>query len=159
MRFTVYIPAILILLFIIINYIAIRFKMKGLRSEFKNTLLRKLTLYLIAFVASQMPAVINFFQNLLRPDEPIFILFLLQAIFQPAQGLFNALVYGFNEDAFLDQYSNIKDKLKLKKRVKSLFSCCKKTRGKSVIPEEEVPIFNYDYQSDDDDDASVITIR
>lgn len=41
----------------------------------------------------QVPAFLNRIQNFAFPSSPLFALFVLQAIFQPLQGFFNALVY------------------------------------------------------------------
>jgi hypothetical protein len=66
--------------------------MQGLQSDFKRVLLRKLSLYLLVFITSQLPAVVNGIQSFLQPNNPIFFLYLLQACLQPAQGFFNCFV-------------------------------------------------------------------
>jgi len=154
-RLFVYVPMTLILVFICLNYIFIRLKMQGLQSNFKRVLLRKLSLYLLAFISSQLPAVVNGIQSFVNPNNPIFLLYLLQACLQPAQGLFNCFVYGFNEQAFVDQYKLVFDQLNIRK----LFKCCnscekrmkKKKQGKqSTTTLEDIPIYDYDYHSDEE---------
>eukprot|EP00940_MAST-03C_sp_MAST-3C-sp2_P002105 g2105.t1 len=69
------------------------------RTSFKrrNPLAFRLRLYLIAFVVTKIFSVINRIQNIADEENPIFALFLLQAIFEPFTGFANAAVYGGNK--------------------------------------------------------------
>eukprot|EP00939_MAST-03C_sp_MAST-3C-sp1_P002490 g2490.t1 len=64
--------------------------------ENHNPLAFRLRLYLLAFVATHFFSIINRLQNIIDPDKPIFLLYLLQSIFEPLNGLWNAGVYGMN---------------------------------------------------------------
>jgi hypothetical protein len=119
-RLFVYGPMAFVSCFIAFTWLAIRWKMRTFQSDFKSRLNRKLSLYLLAFLSSQIPAMVNRAQNFFFPSHPIFTLFLLQAIFQPSQGFFNCLVYGFNEEQFIEQYKLLFSKW-------SSYNCCKKT--------------------------------
>jgi hypothetical protein len=94
-RLFVYGLMVLVLLAIIVCSIAIAFKLNrsSSQSDIKKTIYKRLFLYLLAFIASQAPALINRLQNYFQPDDPQLALFILQAIFQPSQGLFNCIVY------------------------------------------------------------------
>jgi len=54
---------------------------------------RRLRLYILVFVITKFPALINRLCNLFLSDRKLFILFLLQAIFDSLFGFFEALVY------------------------------------------------------------------
>ena len=66
--------------------------MNYLQNAMKRNLTRRLILYLLAFIVSQLPALVNRIQNVLYPNDPLLILYILQAVFQPSQGFFNSLV-------------------------------------------------------------------
>ena len=61
-----------------------------------NPLAFRLRLYLLAFICTKLFSVINRVQNIADNDNPIFALYLLQALFEPFTGFANALVYGAN---------------------------------------------------------------
>ena len=57
---------------------------------------RKTVLYMIAFIINWLPATVNRIQGLIPGSQPVFMLFVLHAIFTPLQGFLNALVYFFS---------------------------------------------------------------
>ena len=61
-----------------------------------NPLAFRLRLYLLAFICTKVFSVINRVQNIADSENPIFALYLLQALFEPFTGFANALVYGAN---------------------------------------------------------------
>ena len=63
----------------------------------RNPLAFRLRLYLLAFVATKLFSVINRVQNMADEKNPVFVLYLLQAIFEPFTGFVNAAVYGANK--------------------------------------------------------------
>mmetsp|Transcript_7653 Transcript_7653/g.10561 ORF Transcript_7653/g.10561 Transcript_7653/m.10561 type:complete len:320 (+) Transcript_7653:140-1099(+) len=150
-RLFVYGTLVIVASFTIFCLISIRLKMKHIESDFKRILNKRLRLYVLAFLITQLPAVVNRLQNAVQPDKPIFWLFLLQAIFQPSHGLVNCLVYGFSEDQFVEHYKLTFHELKVLCKGSSWCPCCGKRKSKNL---EEVPIFNYDYYDDDDYDSS-----
>jgi len=138
-RLIVYGVVIAIIIWMCLSFVAIRLKLGSIRSEFHQNLKTRLSLYAGAFIVSQIPAVVNRIQNYIQPDNPIFILFLVQAIFQPSQGFFNALVYGFYEHLFIEKYKSL---------LKSFHcSCCRKMRN---VSREDIPIFTYEHSSEED---------
>jgi len=102
LRFSLfYGPILIVYLYILICYILIRreiYKLKQFISEnaLKNVSGERITLYLLIFAISKFPGLINRFQNIIS-DNPIFVLFLLQAIFNPLQGFANSIVYGMRK--------------------------------------------------------------
>lgn len=66
------------------------------RDPSRNSILRKLRQYLIAFFLVRVWSLLNRLQNAFQPDDPSFTLYLLHAFFSPLQGFCNALLYGFN---------------------------------------------------------------
>ena len=77
---------------IMVTFVLISLRLHVAQSDFKKKLNRRMSLYLLAFVASQLPAVINRLHNYFKPDDPSLALFVLQTLFQPSQGFFNSLV-------------------------------------------------------------------
>jgi len=72
---------------------------------------------LLIFAISKFPGLINRFQNIIS-DNAIFVLFLLQAIFNPLQGFANSIVYGMRKALrnevkrqFCCDYSSIEEPL------------------------------------------------
>jgi len=155
----VYGAGLVTLIFICFSFLAIRIKMRQYEeSEFQRKLNRKLSLYLIAFVASQLPALVNRTQNLIFPENPVFVLYMLQALLQPAQGFFNAIVYGFNDQQFLENYRNIIEQSVLCHRCCVCFPCLKRFRMLTLTPGEaveEIPIVDYDYHSEEEDKSGL----
>jgi len=67
------------------------------RTRAKNHLAFRLRIYLAAFIATHSFSIINRFQNIFDPDNPVFTLYLLQSLCGPFTGLINAAVFGFNK--------------------------------------------------------------
>jgi len=144
-RLSLYGSALLSLLFTVIAFFAIHMKIRDYESDFRRKLNEKLSFYLLAFLASQLPAWINRIQNMLYPKDPIFTLYFLQALFQPARGFFNAIVYGFTEQQFIDHYRIMFESI----QSRYFCDCCRKRKVSKKS--EEVPFFDYDYISDEED--------
>ena len=66
-------------------------------SPVRSAVAFRLRFYLLIFFATITPSVANRAQNLLLPDSPSFVLYMLQSLLQPLLGLGNALVYGYNK--------------------------------------------------------------
>eukprot|EP00743_Colponemidia_sp_Colp-15_P009036 GILK01009861.1.p1 GENE.GILK01009861.1~~GILK01009861.1.p1 ORF type:complete len:403 (+),score=27.56 GILK01009861.1:48-1256(+) len=102
----VYIPLLVLLVYNISSYVVIwkriRPSVESPRPYFQDELAREqimqrhFRLYIIAYVLSIFPAFVNRVQNLFWPDSPLLALFVVQALTQPAQGFFNAVLYVFN---------------------------------------------------------------
>eukprot|EP01114_Cavostelium_apophysatum_P002622 TRINITY_DN12322_c0_g1_i1.p1 TRINITY_DN12322_c0_g1~~TRINITY_DN12322_c0_g1_i1.p1 ORF type:complete len:307 (-),score=10.47 TRINITY_DN12322_c0_g1_i1:71-991(-) len=138
-RLLVYVPMVVTSIFICFTMVAIRVKLRFISSDFKQILNRRMSLYLLAFLSSCVPAIVNRVQNYIAPDHPIFILYLLQSLFQPAQGFFNSVVYGLTETQFAEHYRNW------------CSCCCRKRVVATNGTSEEIPIINYDYTSDEEE--------
>eukprot|EP01094_Clydonella_sp_ATCC50884_P014655 TRINITY_DN2512_c0_g2_i1.p1 TRINITY_DN2512_c0_g2~~TRINITY_DN2512_c0_g2_i1.p1 ORF type:complete len:357 (+),score=109.86 TRINITY_DN2512_c0_g2_i1:150-1073(+) len=107
-----YFPLYIFIVWIIFAYFAISFKIwytfRGTAAAKKSKdfkIIRRLALYPIAFVIIWIFPIINRAQNWIDPQNPIFILYLLHAIFAPLQGFVNAVIYGLDK-ALMRQYIN-----------------------------------------------------
>jgi len=67
-------------------------QVEGLRGKLEL----KLHLYIIVFVVSRSFGIVNRIAQLAAPCCPYFVLWVLQEVFTPLQGLGNAIVYGLN---------------------------------------------------------------
>eukprot|EP01113_Clastostelium_recurvatum_P037116 TRINITY_DN5397_c0_g1_i1.p1 TRINITY_DN5397_c0_g1~~TRINITY_DN5397_c0_g1_i1.p1 ORF type:complete len:295 (+),score=59.32 TRINITY_DN5397_c0_g1_i1:58-942(+) len=92
-----YIPLLLVLLVNSGVFIAVRLKMSKFLHSTEGRINVVVSFYLLAFIASQLPAVLNTLQTAINPENPVFALFVLHALLQPLQGFFNCVVYGSNE--------------------------------------------------------------
>lgn len=99
-----YVPAGGVFLFNTTAFILVHKRLSKYRSEYTQSLKTNMTLYVLAFVLAQGPAVINRIQTTIQPDKEIYALYLLQAIFHPLQGFFDSVAYGINEPAFTTNY-------------------------------------------------------
>jgi len=141
-RLWVYGLIVFVLFAIIFTVIAVNLKLSSSPSEVKKGINKRVTLYLVAFVITQLPALINRTQNYFYPDDPQVALFVLQAVAQPSQGLCNCIVYGFNDTVFIEHYKYLFSKC--------YFACCNRKRHSKRSASEEIPIFDYDYASDEE---------
>jgi len=96
MRFAVYyIPLVIMWVFNAFIYILLsREKYSSLSYGFLiQEGKRRLRLYILVFVIAKTPALVNRLCNLFLSDRQLFVLFLLQAIFDSLFGFFESLVY------------------------------------------------------------------
>lgn len=94
---TFYAPLLLVLVLNLLFYVRIYFAMR-LRPDMAHVHLNsRLALYLSVFFCVRVWGLVNRAQNYVSPQQPIFSLYLMHAIFSPLQGFFNALVYGLNQ--------------------------------------------------------------
>jgi len=82
-----------------------------------------MSIYLLTYTLINLFGIINRVQDFFYPDN-IFVLYLLQFIFEPLQGFLNAIAYVWNEPAFLEQY-------------KRLFTKCTTQHVKTISIQEE----------------------
>jgi len=96
----------------VILYILIIRKAAVTTSTAFKTVVVRLSLYILAAVLANFPALVNRIQNLIDPNRPIFVLFVLHALCNPLQGFVNAIVYSLSKP--------------LRKAYKALFKrmCC-----------------------------------
>ena len=95
-----------------------------------NPLAFRLRLYLLAFICTKLFSVINRVQNIADNDNPIFALYLLQALFEPFTGFANALVYGANR-MVIKEYKRKWEEYKRNQAEESSVYEPKKTAAKS----------------------------
>lgn len=86
-------PMALIWIINVILYILIVRKAFDADSSAFSKVVMRLSLFVLAAVIANFPALINRIQNVISPRHPVFALFLLHAIFNPLQGFCNAIVY------------------------------------------------------------------
>jgi hypothetical protein len=99
-----YIPAAGIFVFNTIVFLLVYWRLSSYHSELSRSLSINMTLYVLAFLLAQGPAFVNRIYITFVPDQPQYILYLLQAIFHPLQGFFDSVAYGINEPAFTLNY-------------------------------------------------------
>lgn len=110
----------------LIFYILISRKAAKVHSSAFKTVVIRVSLYILAAVVSNFPALLNRIQNIVDPTSPVFALFILHSIFNPLQGLMNAIVYSSSAP--------------LRKAYRSSFSrCCGCSRDKNGLSNEDVP--------------------
>lgn len=61
-----------------------------------NKVVIRLSLYILAALLANLPALINRLQNAIEPKRPIFALFIIHAVCNPLQGLVDAIVYSLS---------------------------------------------------------------
>jgi hypothetical protein len=88
-----YIPLIIMWIFTIVLYITVMKQVSRLLSFLWKRTAFRLSLFLLVSIVSNMPALINRFQNLFAPSSPIYLLYILQVTFLPLEGFFDAIVY------------------------------------------------------------------
>jgi len=101
-RLYVFLPCLVLIL---VNALLCYLTRKKLRkSPMYTSLRRRMMFYLLAEALCQLPGLVNWIQNNLDPDKPIFLLYLLQALFQPLQGFLHAFVYGILDEHYMARY-------------------------------------------------------
>lgn len=136
-RLFVYGPCMVIIVFCCVIFIVIQVKLNKWKSPSSNILRTSVSLYVAAFVVSQLATIVNRIQNYLHPDHPILILLIFQTALLPLQGFWNALIFVSTEPDFVEYCSLV-------------FGCW---RRKRVIKSEAetANLINYDYDYDCED--------
>eukprot|EP01112_Ceratiomyxa_fruticulosa_P017334 TRINITY_DN5385_c0_g2_i2.p1 TRINITY_DN5385_c0_g2~~TRINITY_DN5385_c0_g2_i2.p1 ORF type:complete len:302 (-),score=7.28 TRINITY_DN5385_c0_g2_i2:24-929(-) len=136
-----FLPLLVVLLVNVGVFIAIRVKIAKYSNSMEARMNIVVSFYLIAFVTSQLPAVLNTVQNAISPNQPIFMLYVFHALFQPLQGFLNCIVYGINE-GFLSYYVDWFEKY--------LYRCRRRSPKEYEEGDETNTglLMDYDYKSD-----------
>eukprot|EP00026_Physarum_polycephalum_P012244 Phypoly_transcript_12532.p1 GENE.Phypoly_transcript_12532~~Phypoly_transcript_12532.p1 ORF type:complete len:324 (+),score=5.27 Phypoly_transcript_12532:138-1109(+) len=137
-RLLLYVPCILIFVVNCLAYLFITLRLRTDTSDIRGAIEKNMALYLLAFVFSQAPTVVLrawlFFDQ--EEHEVMYVLLLLQSVFQPLQGLLDALVYGVNDPTFTTNYKRLAE------------TCCSRHRGYTAIEEAKSEFFfDYEYTS------------
>jgi hypothetical protein len=74
----------------------VRIGQKVAQSPVEDIVNKRLRRYIGVFLFLNTFSVVNRLQNMMGPETPSFLLYLLQSFFSPMQGFANALVYGWN---------------------------------------------------------------
>jgi len=104
MRLFLYLPILAVFCFLLAVNVLVFFRYKAKSTEEIRRYIKVMRLYLLAFVASQLPPFMFRLQNFVDPGNPIWVLEMGQVIFHPLQGFFDCLVYGLAEPIFKEQY-------------------------------------------------------
>jgi len=139
------VPAGAIFLFNTAAFIMVHVRLSKYRSEYTQSLTTNMMLYVLAFVLAQGPALANRIQTTIQPDNEIYILFLLQAIFHPLQGFFDSVAYGINEPAFTSNYKMLFIRWGILKN--RGFSSAEQINYGSFSPSIPRGEYDYDYDS------------
>lgn len=93
----------------VLSVLIMRSAFRSQSSAFKTVVIR-LTLYILAALFANTPALINRIQNYADPTHPVFALFMLHATCNPLQGFYNAIVYSSSaplRDAYKRMFSSL----------------------------------------------------
>lgn len=140
-RLFYYVPLTVVFLVNFGVFIAVRLRIAQHKYSIEARMNVMVSFYLVAFLASQMPSLTNGLQNFFQPDNPVWLLYIFQALFQPMQGFFNCLVYGKNE-GFVALYVRLFEKY--------FFKCRKGIDYEQDGVDTEGLLVEYDYHSDDE---------
>lgn len=98
-----YMPLLIVFVINSTVFIIIRVRLARHKGSLESRMSSVVSYYLVAFLSSQLPAVLNGLQRVIHPQHPVFAFYVILAALQPLQGFLNAIVYGFNE-GFISQY-------------------------------------------------------
>lgn len=129
----------------VILYILIIRKAAVTTSAAFKTVVVRLSLYVLAALLANFPALVNRIQNLVDPRKPIFVLFVLHACFNPLQGLMNGIVYSLSKP-LRKSY-----RLLFKRLTRSSCSTCCSNSGESLLDEGGRRIRSYDEDDYEED--------
>lgn len=137
-----YLPLLVVFVINTIVFIAVRSQLSRRAGSLESRTYGVVSFFLLAFLASQLPAVLNGLQHLINPKKTMFAFVVVLASLQPLQGFLNAIVYGLNE-GFISQYVYFFEKY-----------CGRRFRQGEVYERDEVDTDNllveYNYNSDDE---------
>jgi len=137
-----YVPLCIVFIVNTSVFIAIRVKLARHKGSLESKMNVIVSFYLVAFLASQLPAVLTGIQHFVNPQHPIFAFYVILAVLQPLQGFLNAIVYGLNE-GFVSQYIYFFEKY-----------CGRRLRKGASFERDGVDTDNllteYNYNSDDE---------
>ena len=92
-----YIPLLIMMVINGVFYVLIGRGLQSFASEQKRPIILRLRKYLIVFLLTRIPSVINRFYEIASNGETVYFFLLLQSMTSPLQGFCNALVYGANK--------------------------------------------------------------
>ena len=92
-----YIPLLIMMGINGVFYVLIGRGLQSFASEQKRPIILRLRKYLIVFLLTRIPSVINRFYEIASNGETVYFFLLLQSMTSPLQGFCNALVYGANK--------------------------------------------------------------
>jgi len=99
-RLLIFIPCIVIFLANCTLFVLVTIQMNKHNDLNAARLRVNMALYILAYLLAQAIPMYHMVRNFYHPDNPIYILYLFQGIFNPMQGFFNGIAYGLNEPAF-----------------------------------------------------------
>lgn len=92
-----YVPLLIMIIINAVFYMLIGRGLQSFESEQKRPIIMRLRKYLMVFLITRIPSVINRFYEIASGGETVYFLLLLQSLSAPLQGFCNALVYGANK--------------------------------------------------------------
>eukprot|EP00943_MAST-04B_sp_MAST-4B-sp1_P000945 g945.t1 len=95
--FGYYIPLLIMIIVNSVFYVLIGRGLQSFASEQKRPIILRLRKYLIVFLVTRIPSVINRFYEIASGGETVYFFLLLQSMSSPLQGFCNAIVYGANK--------------------------------------------------------------
>jgi hypothetical protein len=95
--FCYYIPLVIVMIFNVSSYWSVNKAIKESKMAQHKAFMGRMILYIGAFLFIRFWSVLNRFVELVDGNVGVFPLMFLHSLFSPAQGVANALVYGFNK--------------------------------------------------------------
>jgi len=99
-KFVLYfLPFLLVWIFNVVVYVMVSRKIRNVvkSQELKERAFTRMRLYLVVYMLCIGVGAINRVQNFIAPEQPVFVLNILDAALSPLQGFLNSLVYGMNK--------------------------------------------------------------
>ena len=92
-----YVPLLVVMVFNVASYVQVNKAIKAANMNQQKAFMGRMVLYIGAFLFIRCWSLLNRFVELVDGNVGVFPLMFLHSLFSPAQGVANALVYGFNK--------------------------------------------------------------
>jgi len=107
LRFIVYYVILFILwLFNVFAYLAVLKHMKKVMSFIIVSAHKRISLFILMFILCKFPGLVNRLLNIIYPTDPVYWLYVAQAVVSPLQGFGNSVIYG-NSKSLQYEYKNL----------------------------------------------------
>jgi len=101
-----YLPLVLILIYVVVVYTVVSRKIRRqlsvsatfYQTNNETTIQQTFRWYIIGWVICWMPAIVDRIQDMIWPNDPIYVLTAMHAFFAPLAGFCNSIALGFNDE-------------------------------------------------------------
>lgn len=106
-RMFLFFPDTAVFFILAVAYCLIWITLRKAHNSAAQEICRKMSIYLLTYTCLNLFGIINRVQDYFFPGENVFVLYLLQFIFEPLQGFLNAIAYVWNEPAYIENYKRL----------------------------------------------------